>query len=52
MPYDGYFGPDVDTIAYIERMLDDSSSGLDKPAAVIVETVRAKAASTSRRCAG
>ena len=40
MPYDGYFGPDVDTIAYIERMLDDPSSGLDKPAAVIVETVQ------------
>jgi diaminobutyrate-2-oxoglutarate transaminase len=40
MPYDGYFGPDVDTIAYLERMLDDPSSGLDKPAAVIVETVQ------------
>ncbi len=40
MPYDGYFGPDVDTIAYLERMLDDPSSGMDKPAAVIVETVQ------------
>lgn len=40
MPYDGYFGADVDTIAYMERMLDDPSSGLDKPAAVIVETVQ------------
>jgi len=40
MPYDGYFGPDVDTIAYLERMLDDRSSGLDQPAAVIVETVQ------------
>ncbi len=40
IPYDGYFGPDVDTIAYFERMLDDRSSGLDKPAAVIVETVQ------------
>ncbi|MGE4338269.1 MAG: diaminobutyrate--2-oxoglutarate transaminase [Pigmentiphaga sp.] len=40
MPYDGYFGPDVDTIAYLERMLEDTSSGLDKPAAVIVETVQ------------
>ena len=29
MPYDGYFGPDVDTMAYLERMLDDPSSGLD-----------------------
>lgn len=40
MPYDGYFGPDVDTMAYLERMLDDPSSGMDKPAAVIVETVQ------------
>ncbi|OWT77281.1 MULTISPECIES: diaminobutyrate--2-oxoglutarate transaminase [unclassified Achromobacter] len=40
MPYDGYFGPDVDTMAYLEKMLDDPSSGMDKPAAVIVETVQ------------
>ena len=40
MPYDGYMGPDVNTIAYFERMLEDTSSGLDKPAAVIVETVQ------------
>jgi diaminobutyrate-2-oxoglutarate transaminase len=40
IPFDGYFGPDVDTISYFERMLEDRSSGLDKPAAVIVETVQ------------
>jgi len=40
VPYDGYFGPDVDTIAYMERLLEDRSSGLDHPAAVIVETVQ------------
>ncbi|MGO1766880.1 MAG: aminotransferase class III-fold pyridoxal phosphate-dependent enzyme, partial [Advenella sp.] len=40
MPFDGYIGPDVDTIAYFERMLEDPSSGLDLPAAVIVETVQ------------
>lgn len=40
MPFDGYFGPDVNTMAYLERMLDDPSSGMDKPAAVIVETVQ------------
>jgi len=40
MPYDGYFGPDVDTIAYMERMLEDRSSGMDHPAAIIVETVQ------------
>lgn len=40
LPYDGYLGPDVNTLAYFERMLDDPSSGLDKPAAVIVETIQ------------
>lgn len=40
MPYDGYMGPDVNTVDYLERMLADSSSGLDHPAAVIVETVQ------------
>lgn len=40
IPYDGYFGPDVNTMAYLERMLEDPSSGLDHPAAVIVETVQ------------
>lgn len=40
MPFDGYFGPDVNTMAYFERLLEDPSSGLDRPAAVIVETVQ------------
>ena len=40
MPYDGYLGRDVDTLDYFERALDDRSSGLDHPAAVIVETVQ------------
>jgi diaminobutyrate-2-oxoglutarate transaminase len=40
MPFDGYLGPDMDTIAYLERMLDDRSSGVDAPAAAIVETVQ------------
>jgi diaminobutyrate-2-oxoglutarate transaminase len=40
MPFDGYFGPSVDTAGYLEKMLSDSSSGVDAPAAVIVETVQ------------
>ncbi len=40
MPYDGYFGPEVNTIDYIRRYLSDGSSGVDIPAAVIVETVQ------------
>ena len=42
MPYDGYHGPDVDTLARIERLLADPSSGLDAPAAFVVETVQAE----------
>lgn len=40
MPYDGYLGEHMDTLAYFERMLTDGSSGLDKPAGVIVETIQ------------
>lgn len=40
MPYDGYLGPDVNTIDYLRRFLDDQSSGVDLPAAIIVETVQ------------
>jgi diaminobutyrate-2-oxoglutarate transaminase len=40
MPYDGYLGDDIDTNAYLDKVLSDSSSGIDKPAAVIVETVQ------------
>lgn len=42
VPYDGYFGDDVDTIAYLDALMDDSGSGFEKPAAVIVETVQAE----------
>ncbi|MCM5703453.1 diaminobutyrate--2-oxoglutarate transaminase [Larsenimonas salina] len=40
MPYDGYLGEGVDTLDYLEKALTDSSSGLDKPAAVFFETVQ------------
>lgn len=39
-PYDGYFGEDTDTADQLDRRLSDPSSGLDKPAAIIVETVQ------------
>ncbi|MFD6352239.1 diaminobutyrate--2-oxoglutarate transaminase [Nocardia tengchongensis] len=39
MPYDGYLDEPED-FSWMRRALDDSSSGLDKPAAVIVETVQ------------
>jgi diaminobutyrate-2-oxoglutarate transaminase len=40
MPYDGYLGDGFDTTAYLDKVLSDSSSGIDRPAAVIVETVQ------------
>ncbi len=40
MPYDGYFGPGMDTIEYLERFLHDLGSGVSLPAAVIVETIQ------------
>jgi diaminobutyrate-2-oxoglutarate transaminase len=42
LPYDGYLGPDVDTVGYLEALLEDAGSGFDLPAAVIVETVQAE----------
>jgi diaminobutyrate-2-oxoglutarate transaminase len=40
MPYDGYFDGTTADFQWMERVLDDSSSGFDRPAAVIVETVQ------------
>jgi diaminobutyrate-2-oxoglutarate transaminase len=39
-PYDGYHGADIDTAEMLERRLADPSSGLDAPAAILVETVQ------------
>ena len=38
--YDGYFGPDINTANLLDRQLSDPSSGIDAPAAIIVETVQ------------
>ncbi|RKS74409.1 diaminobutyrate aminotransferase [Actinomadura pelletieri DSM 43383] len=40
MPYDNYLDGRTPDFLLFETMLDDSGSGLDKPAAVIVETVQ------------
>ncbi|MGV7218875.1 diaminobutyrate--2-oxoglutarate transaminase [Bradyrhizobium sp. UFLA05-112] len=40
MPYDGYLGPAVNTADYLRNVLMDESSGIDRPAAVLVETVQ------------
>ncbi len=40
MPYDGYFGDQVNTVEYIDKLLADSGSGVPIPAAMILETVQ------------
>jgi len=40
MPYENYFGEDVDTIDYMERYLEDNGSGVSLPAGIILETVQ------------
>ena len=42
MPFAGYLGEDGDTLAYLEAVLDDAGSGVDKPAAIVLETVQAE----------
>ena len=39
MPFDGYFG-DMNTLVYFRKFLEDGSSGVDLPAAVILETIQ------------
>lgn len=40
VPFDGYLGEGVNTIDYLRKIIGDSSSGVDLPAAIIVETVQ------------
>jgi diaminobutyrate-2-oxoglutarate transaminase len=47
MPYEGAFGDDTDTLAQIEMLLDNPSSGVDAPAAFIIETVQGEGGLTA-----
>ena len=47
LPYDGYMGDDIDTSAYLDKVLTDSSSGIDHPAGIIVETVQGEGGITA-----
>lgn len=40
MPYDGYLGQSCDTTDFLEAMIKDRSSGMDAPAAILLETVQ------------
>ncbi len=42
VPFEGYLGKEIDTLEYLEAMLIDNGSGMEVPAAVIVETVQAE----------
>ena len=42
MPFDGYLGESLDTLDYFEALVADEGSGVDVPAAVILETVQAE----------
>ncbi len=42
MPYCGYFDGEIDSISMVEQFLVDASSGVDLPAAFILETVQAE----------
>ncbi|MEV6233762.1 diaminobutyrate--2-oxoglutarate transaminase [Saccharopolyspora shandongensis] len=49
MPYDDYFDGQVPDFLYFEKMLEDSGSGLNEPAAVIVETLQGEGGINSSR---
>jgi diaminobutyrate-2-oxoglutarate transaminase len=51
MPYCGYFGADIDTLEQIEKQLSDRSSGLDLPAAVLVECIQGEGGITTASAA-
>ncbi|MGD8933672.1 MAG: diaminobutyrate--2-oxoglutarate transaminase [Gammaproteobacteria bacterium] len=42
VPFDGYLNDGGDSLGWIAQMLEDPSSGVDKPAAFIAETVQAE----------
>lgn len=42
IPYDNYYVEGFDSIEYIQKILEDDHSGIDKPAAIIFETVQAE----------
>lgn len=40
LPFDGYKDQNIDSVALLDAMVSDASSGMDKPAGVIVETIQ------------
>jgi diaminobutyrate-2-oxoglutarate transaminase len=42
MPFDGDLGADVNTLDYFEAFLEEPGSGMELPAAIVVETIQAE----------
>lgn len=42
VPFHNYLGDKVDTIAYLRKILEDTSSGTELPAAIVLETIQAE----------
>lgn len=42
VPFHNYLGSDVNTIAYLRKILEDASSGTELPAAIVLETIQAE----------
>jgi diaminobutyrate-2-oxoglutarate transaminase len=40
LPFDGYLNDGYDSIAFYRKLLSDASSGIDLPAAIILETIQ------------
>lgn len=49
MPYDDYFDQEVPDFMYLDSLLSDEGSGLNEPAAVIVETVQGEGGMNAAR---
>lgn len=42
VPFHNYLGDQVNTVAYLRKILEDASSGTDLPAAIVLETIQAE----------
>ncbi|MHC4049398.1 diaminobutyrate--2-oxoglutarate transaminase [Bradyrhizobium sp. 25ACV] len=51
VPYDGYPSEAFDSASYIEHALSDPGSGIEKPAAIILETIQAEGGMNSASAA-
>ncbi|MFI8523709.1 diaminobutyrate--2-oxoglutarate transaminase [Promicromonospora sukumoe] len=49
IPYDDYFSGATEDFLWLERVLSDSGSGVDKPAAIIVESVQGEGGLSAAR---